>query len=94
MQIINGVVADAPVFNKAPSDLLLKIVKLLLDASYHYADDSGKEWAIARERVNEAARIVNELKLGFAACEHLYKHTSQLVSFEQFMNAILKDLRK
>jgi hypothetical protein len=92
--LISSIPVSAPLFHKAPEDRLLKVVKLLSDASYHYADDSSKEWGRAASLVKEAAEEVNFLRLGFQAIEALYKHAPQLVSFSEFINEILKDARK
>lgn len=34
--------------------------KAINDASFHHADDSGKEWGAAGKRMNEAAQIAFE----------------------------------
>lgn len=85
---------DAPIWNKTPEDILLSIVKKLSDASYHYADDSASEWGRGKELIREAATLCNQHKLSYSACLYLYSHKTQLVSFEQFMDAILNEARK
>lgn len=85
---------DAPLWGGTPEATLNLIIEKLSSASYHYADDSTGEWTRARNLVREAAALANEHKLAYNACLYLYSHKSQLVSFEQFMDAILKDARK
>lgn len=93
MTEINGVPSTAPLFRGASEEALLSIVESLSSASHHYADDSGKEWGVGRAAVKSAARHVNALGLGFNAAHRLHKHTSQLVSFDEFINAVLSDAR-
>ena len=90
---IGGVVASAPLWNGATEDDLRGIVKALSDASHHYADDSGKEWGLARHSLDTAASTVNRLRLGFYAIQCLHRDKPQLVALDQFMDAILKDAR-
>ena len=92
--MIGGVVVDAPLFNKSAPDFLEQIVKLLSRASFHHADDSATEWGSARLQVQSAARMVNEARLGFYAIRCLHRDKPQLVTLDQFMDAILRDARK
>ena len=92
--MIGGVVIDAPLFNKAAPEFLEQIVKLLSRASFHFADDSAGEWGHGNAQVQSAARMVNEAKLGFYAIRCLHSDKPQLVTLEQFMDAILRDARK
>ena len=93
-QMIGGVVVDAPLWNKAAPEFLEQIVKLLSRASFHFADDSASEWGSARLQVQSAARMVNEVNLGFYAIQCLHRDKAQLVTLDQFMDAILRDARK
>lgn len=93
-EVINGIPASAPVFKGAKFEDLKAIIKHLTDASYHYADDSAKEWQRGRSHVKEAAQMCNNLGLGYEAIYRLHKHESQLVDFDQFMNAVLTDARQ
>ena len=88
--MINGVRATAPVFHHATFDELSEVVKLLSKASYHYADDSAKEWGAAKKLVRVAAKICASFELGLSALQHLHKHTSQLVAFDQFVDAVMQ----
>ena len=92
--LIGGVLASAPLWNGATVDDLRGIVKALSDASYHFADDSGKEWGSAKHAMDMAASTVNRLRLGFYAIQCLHRDKPQLVALDQFMDAILKDARK
>ena len=89
-----GVPASAPLFNKASPEKLTEIVKWLSDASYHFADDSCGEWGRAKERLEQAAAAVNYHRLGYGAVRRLYAEKPQLVTFYQFMDAILRSARK
>lgn len=91
--MIGGVVVDAPLFNKAAPEFLEQIVKLLSRASFHFADDSAGEWGSGKAQVQTAARMVNEAKLGFYAIQCLHRDKPQLVTLDQFMDAILRDAR-
>ena len=90
---INGIPADAPLFKATPEADLATVISHLHSASYHYADDSGKEWNKAREYVVTAAAIVNAHCLSYSAIECLYKEARPLVSLSQFFDAVLDDLR-
>ncbi len=91
---IHNIPVDAPMFNKATSAELFYIIKKLSDASYHYADDSGREWGQASLDKMQAVATINRLNLCFEAIEALYRHQSQLIGFGEVMNAVLKDARK
>lgn len=93
-QMIGGVVVDAPMWNKAARELLEQIVNLLSRASHHFAEDSTSEWATGREQVQSAARMVNAQRLGFYAIRCLHRDKDQLVTLDQFMDAILRDARE
>jgi hypothetical protein len=90
----SGIPLSAPLFRGAAESVLDAIVRSLSAASYSYADDSGREWGTGAERLQAAAKLVNELSLSFSAAHALYKATPQLVTFDQFMDAILADARK
>jgi len=91
---IGGIVASAPLWNKAPEADLLAIVESLSRASYHYADDGGKEWGSAGACMASAAAECNRLRLSFSAIAALHSHKAQLVTLSDFMDAVLKDARK
>ena len=91
---IDGVPVSAPLFRNAPVAELEGIITALSDASYHFADDSGKSWGDAHARLNFAAKEVNRLRLDFTATHYLYRAKAQLVGFDDFINAVLKDARK
>jgi len=59
---IGGIVIRAPLWNKATEGELLAIVESLSSASYHYADDRGKEWGAAGACVSSAAAECNRLR--------------------------------
>ena len=91
--LIGGVDATAPLWNKTDPRELHAIVAALSDASYHYADDSAGEWGRASTVLRHAAIAVNDMRLGYYAITCLHRHKPQLVTLDQFMDAILKDAR-
>lgn len=91
---IGGVPVTAPLWHGAPALTLAKIIDLLSSASYHYADDSGKEWGTANMKKMEAAALINQYKLSFYAIECLYKEAPQLFTLGELINAVIRDLRK
>ena len=90
---IGGINVAAPLWNKANESELRAIVTKLDDASYHYADDSAREWGKGDLAKEQAAAEVNRLMLSTRAIEALYTERQQLVSRENFMDAILKNAR-
>jgi len=93
-ETIGKINATAPLWNGADFMTLKGIVQLLSSASYHYADDSGREWGRASLAKMEAAAIINQHKLRFYAIEALYKEAPQLFVLGDLINAVLKDARK
>ena len=91
---IGGVVITAPLWNGATEEHLQLIVKLLSGASYNFADDTTGEWSHGIAQVQSAARMVNDARLGFHAIQCLHRDKPQLVTLDQFMDAILKDARE
>lgn len=94
MEKINGIPADAPLWRGATHAELKAIIALLSKASYHYADDSGKEWGNAQSAKAEAAQEINRLTLPAMAIAELQKAQPQLVTFHDLIDAVLKDARK
>jgi len=92
--LIGGIKASAPLWNKAPEADLLAIVESLSRASYHYADDSGKEWGKAGSCIATASAECNRLSLSFSAITAIHRHKPQLVSLGDFTDAVLRDARK
>lgn len=62
---IGGVIVTAPLWNGAEPHDLRQIVAWLSSASYHFADDSGKEWISAYKKLDAPVKAVNRLRLGF-----------------------------
>lgn len=93
-QTFSNIPWDAPLFRKAPLSLLDTIVSNLSDASYHYADDSGKEWGNASLKKMQAALLVNTFALPYAAIVALHGAKPQLITLSDFMDEVLKDARK
>jgi len=91
--LIGGVRYDAPLFNKVPLETLLNMVKLLSTASYHFADDSGKETSSGYARVREFAATANNHRLCFYAIQCLCRDKQQLVTVDQVIDAMLRDAR-
>ena len=85
-----GVNWNAPLFKNASISQLEQIVDYLSSASYHYADDSGSEWGTGRERLKVAAEECAKLRFEVYALRCLYRHKSQLISEDQFINAAMQ----
>jgi hypothetical protein len=62
--------------------------KLLNDASYHYADDSGGEWSRGSGLVVEAAKVAIENKWRFWQIQAAHREGAPLVTFDQVMEQI------
>ena len=90
---IGGINVTAPLWNKATEAELRAIVASLSSASYHYADNSGREWGTARAAKASAASEVNRLRLSSMAIQALYADRPQLVTRDDFMDAVLSDAR-
>lgn len=90
---ISDIPADAPLFQKVPEETLLQLILKLSQASYHFADDTSKEWPIGYGLVNEFAAEANTLNLRFAAVSALVRHAPQLVTLEQVIDAMLRQAR-
>ena len=91
--LIGGIDATAPLFMNVTPDSLRDLVKLLSDASYHYADDSGGEWGSGHSYVRLFAEAVNAASLGYYAIVALHRDQPQLVTLEQVMDAVLREAR-
>ncbi len=91
---IGDIIVTAPLRNNAPPEELRSIVELLSRASYHYADDSSKEWGAAQRTKTEAAEKINGFNLGFRAIRALYDEKPQLLTLEDLIDSVLKDARK
>lgn len=93
-KFIGGIVEDAPLWRGASSSDLKDIIKLMSDASYHYADDSTREWGKAALCKMQAAAKINSFKLDYDAIEALFREKRQLFALSDLINAVLKDARK
>lgn len=62
--------------------------KLLNDASYHYADDSGGEWGRGAQLVLEAAQVAIANKWRFWQIQAAHRDSAPLVTFDQVMEQI------
>lgn len=90
---IGGVNWNAPLFNGATEEQLESIVSALSTASYHYADDSGGEWGAGGKALKKACATANDLRLGHYAMQCVYRHTSQMVGLDRFVDGVLADAR-
>lgn len=91
---IGGVNVTAPLWNKAPEADIRAIVRMMSDASHHFADDSGKEWSLGYSLRDNAAAEINRLRLGAYAIRCLVREQPQLVTEGDLIDAVLKDARK
>lgn len=90
---INGVSVTAPLWRDATPETLAKIIEDLRIASYHYADDSGREWKKARARMRAAAQAINAAGLQYTAIQFLHLHAKPLTSLDDLVDAVLRDAR-
>jgi len=90
---INEIPATAPLFNKAGPEQLQEIIQHLHAASYHYADDSGREWGKAKQHVADAGKIANKCNLSFRAMQEIQKEAKPLMPLDDFINAALSAAR-
>ena len=67
-----------------------EFVEQLSLASYHYADDTTKEWGQARECVRRASRIALDNGWDEDTVRELYISRTQLVELRQVRDAIKK----
>jgi len=92
--MIGGVPLDAPLWRGTAEPALHEIVARLTAASFHYADDSTREWGLAREALAQAARSINQHRLGMQAIRALHRDRAQLVDLDQLLDAVLRDARE
>ena len=64
----------------------------LMKASFHYADDRGGEWGLAKEEVRKAAGIAAEAKWPFWALDRMFREMNSLVTFGDFMQQYINYL--
>lgn len=62
--------------------------KLLNDASFHYADDSGGEWGQGAQLVIDAVKVVIENKWRFWQIKEAHRESAPLVTFDQVMEQV------
>lgn len=90
---IDGVPVTAPLWGRAPAEDLARIMKLMLDASYHYADDTAREWSRGNRCMIEAAQIANQHKLSFGAIKSLHSEAKPIMPLSDWANSVLRDAR-
>lgn len=79
----------APLWRGATEAELLGIINALSQASFHYADDSGKEWGAANYQKRRAAAECNRLNFDFDALKAIHAAKPQLVTLGDFVSAVL-----
>lgn len=92
--VIGGYSVSAPMFRKATEAELLAIVALISEASYHYAEDTGKEIGLGNMKMREAARAINNLELFYCPIKALYNHAPQLATFDALINTVIRYARE
>ena len=90
---IDGIPASAPLFKGASKDELASIIKHLHDASYHYADDSAKEWEAANGHIRNAGGIANKCRLSFRAMQAIQKEAKPLTPLDDLIDAAISAAR-
>ena len=66
--------------------------KALKQASYHFADDSGKEWGSANACMDRAAEIAVNAAWPYWAMKRMYQEIGTLPTFDNFMGVYCKRL--
>lgn len=83
-----------PANTQCPDPRFPEFSELLNKASYHHADDSGKEWGTAREYVARAAEVAIEADYPYWAMERMFSEIKPLVTWTQFMHAYITKLKE
>ncbi|WP_422028101.1 hypothetical protein [Roseovarius sp.] len=87
---IDNVPSNAPLFKNAPEDDLRQVIKHLQLASHHYADDSGREWGLARKHVSDAAEILNRNSLEYRAIQAIHREARPLMPLDDVIDEVLR----
>jgi hypothetical protein len=66
--------------------------KLLNDASYHFADDSGQEWGRGYNLVDDAVDLVISNGYDYNAIKRMVSETKSLVDGDMFLRLVVKKL--
>lgn len=61
-------------------------VKLINDASYHFADDTTREWSLGREKLRKAAEILVANGWRFWMIQRVWAEIKPLASFENLID--------
>jgi hypothetical protein len=64
--------------------------KCLKSASYHYADDSTKEWHMAHDFMDRAALIAINNRYPFWAIKRMFNEIKPLASIDDLMERLLR----
>jgi hypothetical protein len=75
-------------------ELKPKLVELLRTASYHYADDSGKEWGAAARAMDEFIELAVEKELTYYHYEDVYTAATPLMPFSAIVDGVLRYLKR
>lgn len=89
-----GLPIAVPLWRGATLEQLENIDRLIDEADYHFADDLTDEWEKAYAKLDQAARLVNDLALCFYAIERIFNASPRLTVFPAFVDAVLADARK
>lgn len=66
--------------------------KALNDASYYFADDSGKEWSEGHRCMAQAVEIAVNAAWPYWAMKRMHKEAAPLPGFDSFMEAYCRQL--
>lgn len=86
---INNIPTSAPGWRNVMPDVLQQIVDDLSSASYHYAAEQPSEATQARAALIRAAEACAAHNIRYWGMDNLYRHTPQLVAFEQFVDEVI-----
>jgi hypothetical protein len=67
-----------------------EMVELLRTASYHYADDTGKEWGAAGRAMDDFVNKAVEHELSYYHLDDIYREADPLVPFSAIIDALLR----
>ena len=70
-------------------DIIDNVKEALIRASYHYADDTTKEWVLGRKYVEDAAHIVIKNDMSEDEISKAFELAKPLVSLNQLKNTCM-----
>jgi hypothetical protein len=78
-----------PAGTECPHVMYSEFKDLLNQASYHFAADSGSEWAAGYQYVESAAKLVINYKVPFWAIKRMVADAKSMVDLHTLMQKVL-----